>query len=151
MNSLFNSTFEMELRVLLLLSQTRRALSKEEIVDFDFITIYSADYGIGEENLHGENRFKFGEFASRNEAVTEALKETVTNGLVSVKAAKGFYYCISQSGLEYVNSLENAYSVEYRETARKVLQQYANYSEDEIHKEIMKSAAESRRIDHVLH
>ena len=64
---IFNSDFEMELRILLLLSQTKRALSKEEIVNYDFITIYSADFGIGEENLHGDNRYKYGEFASRQE------------------------------------------------------------------------------------
>ena len=44
---IFNSDFEMQLRVLLLLSQTKRALSREEIVDYDFITIYSADFGVG--------------------------------------------------------------------------------------------------------
>ncbi|MDO4650583.1 MAG: hypothetical protein Q4B26_18265, partial [Eubacteriales bacterium] len=86
---IFNSIFEIRLRILLLLSQTKRALYKDEIVNMDFITVYSADFGIGEENLHGENSFKYGEFASRHELVWEALKELVVDGLITVVTKDG--------------------------------------------------------------
>ena len=136
---IFNSDFEMKLRILLLLSQTKRALSREEIVHLDFITIYSADFGIGEENLHGDNNFKYGEFASRLELAWAAIKQLVVEGLVSVVTKDGFSYKIS------ADALESAYSAEYRDTARKVIQQYSNYSEKEIRSEIDKKAIESAR------
>ena len=136
---------ESELRILLLLSQTKRALSREEIVHLDFITIYSADFGIGEENLHGDNNFKYGEFASRLELAWAAIKQLVVEGLVSVVTKDGFSYKISAAGLQYTNALESAYSAEYRDTARKVIQQYSNYSEKEIRSEIDKKAIESAR------
>lgn len=142
---IFNSDFEMQLRVLLLLSQTKRALSKEEIVNFDFITIYSADFGVGEENLHGDNKFKYGEFASRQELCLVALKQLVVDGLVTVVTKDGFSYKISATGLQYANDMESAYSIEYREIARKVFTQYSNYSEKEIRSEIDKKAIESAR------
>lgn len=142
---IFNSDFEMKLRILLLLSQTKRALSREEIVHLDFITIYSADFGIGEENLHGDNNFKYGEFASRLELAWAAIKQLVVEGLVSVVTKDGFSYKISAAGLQYTNALESAYSAEYRDTARKVIQQYSNYSEKEIRSEIDKKAIESAR------
>ena len=142
---IFNSDFEMQLRVLLLLSQTKRALSKEEIVNFDFITIYSADFGVGEENLHGDNKFKYGEFASRQELCWVGLKQLVFDGLVTVVTKDGFSYKISATGLQYANDMESAYSIEYREIARKVFTQYSNYSEKEIRSEIDKKAIESAR------
>ena len=37
MTKLYNSVFEMQLRILLLLSQTRRLLSKDEIVSMETI------------------------------------------------------------------------------------------------------------------
>ena len=142
---IFNSDFEMQLRVLLLLSQTKRALSREEIVNFDFITIYSADFGVGVENLHGDNKFKYGEFASRQELCWVALKQLVVDGLVTVVTKDGFSYKISATGLQYANDMESAYSIEYREIARKVFAQYSNYSEKEIRSEIDKKAIESAR------
>ena len=45
MAMIFNTAFEIKLRIILLLSQTKQALSMEEIVDYDFITIYSKDFG----------------------------------------------------------------------------------------------------------
>ncbi len=142
---IFNSDFEMKLRILLLLSQTKRALYKEEIVNFDFITIYSADFGIGEENLHGDNKFKYGEFASRQELAWVALKQLVVDGLVTVITNDGFSYKISADGLKYANAMESAYSIEYRETARKVFQKYVNDSEKVVSAEIDKKAIESAR------
>lgn len=142
---IFNSDFEMKLRILLLLSQTKRALSKEEIVDLDFITIYSADFGIGTGNLHGENNFKYGEFASRQELAWTAIKKLVVEGLVTVVTQNGFSYKISVAGLNYANSFENAYAADYRETARNVFQKYANVAEKEISAEIDKKAVESAR------
>jgi len=145
MTKLFNSVFEMKLRVLLLLSQTKRQLSKEEIVDYDFITVYCVDFGLGDENLHGDSSFKYGEFASRQELVWLALKELVVDGEVTVVPKDGFYYKISPEGMKTVNSMESTYSVQYRATARKVLEKYAHYSENELGKEIETKALASVR------
>ena len=142
---IFNSDFEMELRILLLLSQTKRALSREEIVNYDFITIYSADFGIGEENLHGDNKYKYGEFASRQELCWIAIKQLVLDGLVTVITKDGFTYKISAAGLDYTKTMESAYSIEYREIARNAFQKYANYSAKEMRSEIDKKAIESAR------
>ena len=145
MAMIFNTAFEMKLRIILLLSQTKQALSMEEIVDYDFITIYSKDFGIGSENLHGDNDFKYSEFASRQELAWLAIKELVVEGTITVMTDKGFYYKISDQGLKYANSLESAYSIQYRETARQVLQKYAGCSENEVSNVINAKAIQSVR------
>lgn len=147
MTKIFNSVFEMQLRILLLLSQSKRPFSKEEIVDYDFITVYGADFGIGDDNLHGENRLKYGEFASRHELAWIALKQLVVDGAVLVVTKDGFTYKISPEGMKHINALESAYAVDYRETARKVLQKYINYSEEDLDRIINEKTVASVRRD----
>ena len=58
---LFNSTFEMELRILLLLLENGgKQYTVDRIVAIDFITCYSSDFSLPYGNLHGENSYKFG-------------------------------------------------------------------------------------------
>ena len=73
------------------------------------------------------------------------MKQLVVDGLVTVVTKDGFSYKISATGLQYANDMESAYSIEYREIARKVFAQYSNYSEKEIRSEIDKKAIESAR------
>lgn len=143
--TIFNSDFEVSLRILLLLSQTRRALSKEEIVNFDFITVYSADFGIGDENLHGDNGFKYGEIASRQEKARIALKQLVVKGLISVDTNNGFQYSITHEGMRFANAMESTYSAEYKRIASEVMIRYSNYSDTEVSMEIDKNAVASAR------
>ena len=67
----------------------------------DFITVYGKDFGISEENLNGDNDFKYSEFQSRKVACRNALKELVLNGLaLPLKEKDGILYCITEAGRE---------------------------------------------------
>ena len=72
MRTVFNSTFEVSLRILLLLSESGDAgLSIDRIAAYDFITIYSRYFDLSDRVLHGENEFGYSEIASRrNKAQT---------------------------------------------------------------------------------
>ena len=49
-----SSTFEMALRILLLLSRVRsHTLNIMQICEIDFIAVYAAYFGLLDENLHG--------------------------------------------------------------------------------------------------
>ena len=52
MNELFNSPFELSLRVLIILNTAQLRLTIDKIVAYDFISTYSSDFGISESNLH---------------------------------------------------------------------------------------------------
>lgn len=77
MNNVFNTTFEVSLRVLLTLEVSEDKLSADMIAVSDFITVYGRDFGISSENLHGDNSYRFGEFGIRRELVKEAVKSLV--------------------------------------------------------------------------
>ena len=152
MTRLFNSSFEMQLRILLLLSECKEPLTTDKIVCLDFITIYGAEFGISNRNLHGKNRYKFSELPSRRELVQYALKELVLKNFVVPDFSDGFRYRISEDGFAYAFSLESSYAIQYLKTAKKTLESYYAYKEHEMIRMIQdKSVVSLREDSDVLH
>lgn len=123
MNTLLGSQFETSLRILILFEAAHEKPLKEEvIVMLDFINIYSRDFGIADSNLHGEGKYRFGEYASHRRLVKSAIKQLVLDSLIKVsQTPEGFVYTLNQNGLEFVSSLNSDYADDYYETALQVL------------------------------
>lgn len=122
---LFNTPFEMGLRMILLLSASPKdSFSVDRIVGLDFITSYAADFGLPYGNLHGDNHMKYGEIVSRRLLVQEAVKDLVTRGLLNVAVDRGYLFSISESGKKYARSLKSEYAKTYKEIAKKVVKKY---------------------------
>ena len=81
-NKLFNTTFENALRLLILLDVYDYPQTLDMLYAVDFMATYGKTFNITEDNLNGDNQYKFSEFASRREAVKIALKALVLDGLV---------------------------------------------------------------------
>lgn len=63
MSKLYNTPFEASLRILLILETSRnQSFSADMLAAIDFISIYGREFGISDENLHGDNNYKFSEF-----------------------------------------------------------------------------------------
>ena len=83
--STYNSVFEIELRILILLEHSKEEfLSSDMIAVLDFIVVYGKEFGVSKTNLHGDNRFKFSELPSRREKVLKALKELVKKDMKEI-------------------------------------------------------------------
>ena len=134
MDNIFNTPFEVSLRVLLTLeASSREWVSSDWIAAADFITVYCKDFGLADNNLHGENAYKYSEFALRRDLVRKALKSLVSRRLVHVKAASnGFVYALSKPGGEYCAGFESEYAQSYRESAAITKQFLNEKSEREI-------------------
>ncbi len=135
MNDLYNSQFEIELRILLLLSSASKEwLSKGELFAYDFIISYGKEFEIGETNLHGDSSFKFGEITLRKNVIDDAIKDLVVRSYIEVNADSkdGFLYRISSKGLSYICSFENDYSEMYKEIADSAFKKYKNSKENEL-------------------
>ena len=86
----FNTVFEMELRIMLLMSSVPELFfSSTRILAFDFINCYAKVFGIALENLHGNNDFMYAEMAGRRSLITEAIKKLVRHGILKVKNNQG--------------------------------------------------------------
>lgn len=147
MNKIFNSSFETGLRVLLLLSSIEpQTATVDRITAYDFITIYGRDFGISENNLHGDTNFNFSELASKRASCNEGIKEFVLNGLISInRTDRGFTYYLNQTGKNFVASLSSDYVTQYLGIVEKVHKKYADVSDEEIIKLINKKAIKELR------
>ncbi|HOT58821.1 MAG TPA: hypothetical protein PK074_09070 [Spirochaetales bacterium] len=143
-NKLFNTTFENALRLLILLDVYDYPQTMDMLYAVDFMATYGRTFNITEDNLNGDNQYKFSEFASRREAVKIALKALVLDGLVqALNLNDGITYTVSSDGEDYCNSLESEYATEYRRNAQLVIKSVAGKTERELISKINKMSARS--------
>ena len=146
MDRIFNSTFENSLRLLILLDEFDMPQTLDMLYAADFMALYSKAFGLADQNLNGDNDYKFSEFASQRELVKEALKELVLNGTAEAVSYKnGLSYVISTEGEDYCKSLDSDYAREYRLYARNVVSAVAGKSERSLIATIYKMSGQSFR------
>lgn len=145
MMELFNTPFETALRVLLLLETGARTdFSINMIAALDFAALYGRSFGFSETNLHGDNLFKFSEFATRKELTNDGITFLVQHGFVDVSPTKnGFVYSLSRNGQEFASRLDTRYAKEYKGQVRLALRHFSGDSEQTILKKINKLAVAS--------
>lgn len=132
-NNLFNSRFEMKLRMLLLMSIMReKTISVDRIIALDFISCYATDFSLPYANLHGQNNFKFGEISNRRMLVQETIKTLVIQGLVTVTVGDGYFFSIADTGRKYINKLKSNYAVEYKTIAKAAVSKYKKKGDKDI-------------------
>lgn len=144
--SVFNSTFEMELRILLLMSAARKkAFSFERIVSMDFIVCYAGYFQLPYLNPQGENQYMFSELASRRKRIQEAVKSLVVQGLLDVGLDKGYVFSITDTGSRYIRKLKSKYAVQYKTIAADAIKRFKDYSDLQLDRMINDSAVKSVR------
>ena len=144
--SVFNSSFEIELRILLLLSAARKkAYAIERIVALDFITCYAGNFQMPYLNPQGDNQFMFAELARRRERIRDAIKSLVTQGLIEVSLDQGYTFSITDAGNGFVRKLKSEYAVQYKKIAADAIKQFKSYSDLELDRMINDSAVKAVR------
>ena len=128
--NVFNTSFEVSLRMLIILNTVQTRLSIDRITALDFIAIYGKDFGVSEYNLHGDNDYKFGEYTSKREIVSQAIKELVLRGYINPRCNKsGFTYSISKNGVIFCESLNDKYAEDFTEIVKKANAVFLDYSD----------------------
>ena len=126
---LFNSEYEIRLRMLLLLNVSKEPLSADKITSLDFISVYGEDFETGGENIHGNSPYRFAEITNRRAMVYEAIKNNVTDGMLDISTDKGYLYSLSERGEEFVKSFECSYVSRYHDNAERAFTKYGECSE----------------------
>ena len=140
-DSVFNSTFEMELRVLLLMSAAKeKCFSLERIVSLDFIVCYAGSFQMPYLNPHGDNRNMFSELASRRARIQEAIKKLVVQGLLDVGLDNGYVFSVTDVGNKFIKKLKSEYAVQYKMIASNAIKRYKDYSDLKLDRMIHDSA-----------
>lgn len=147
MNKLFNTSFENGLRVLLILNTlSPQSVTVDRITAYDFMSIYGADFGITDTNLHGVNSFNFCELPAKRTIISAGIKEMALNGMIQVNNTKnGFTYAINETGKRFVNSIDDEYSKQYTDIIQKLNKIYSAKTDLEITATINQTAVKSLR------
>ena len=122
------------------------AVTVDRIAAYDFMSIYGADFGITDTNLHGVNSFNFCELPTKRAIISAGIKEMALNGMILVNNTKnGFTYAINETGKSFIKSIDDEYSEQYAETIQKLNQKYSAKTDLEITTIINKTAVKALR------
>lgn len=136
MNSVFNSVYEVSLRILIILYNLSKPVSADRIVGLDFLSVYGKEFDVSNQNLHGNNNFKYSELPSRKSMVDASLKQLVINGMIDVSILNGFEYTISDKGANYISNFESDYAIKYSENVVNAIEKFKDLDDSSILKEI---------------
>ena len=143
--SAIGSTFEISLRILLMLNELSPAkLDEQQIGAVDFMAVYAADFGLLDENLHGYNNYRYSEFPARRHIVSSALKNLILNGYVRLyPTSSGYSYSISEAGKTVCTKLTSGYAKEYILAVQAVVDRFYNIDVVTLLKEINRLTIQS--------
>ena len=98
--STLGSTFEISLRILLMLNELQgSSFDEQQIGAVDFISVYAADFGLLDENLHGYSNYRFSEYPARKYIVSSALKGLLLDGNIRLHSTStGYRFSITEAG-----------------------------------------------------
>lgn len=146
MPRVFNSTLENALRIILLLNAFGTPQNTDMLYAADFIVVYGRTFGLADEDLNGDNQFKFSEFVSRRSMVQKALRELVLDGFaMPSETDNGMVFQITADGRKYCDSLESDYAREYKTIAKNVVQFVSGKTERSVIAHINRLSATSLR------
>lgn len=143
--SALGSIFEISLRILLILNEQQdKFLDEQQIGAVDFISVYAADFGLLDENLHGYSNYRFSEYPARKHMVASALKNLVLDGYVRLRpTSTGYRYSITEAGKNVCGKLTSNYAEEYILAIQAVIDGFDGANADAMLKEINRLTVQS--------
>lgn len=132
-SELFNTPFELGLRMVYLLSALRPAgADLQKLVLLDYAIVYSKDVG-GPESLHTPVPFRNGELFSRRERIEQGLYLMSTRGLVDVVLDDlGLTYIAGPSSFTMLGSLTSKYWRDLQVRCRWAAHEFGGISSSEL-------------------
>jgi len=119
MQKLFNTEFEVSMRLLILLDSISN-LNEDELAYLDFFSIYSKSFNFGNDNLNGDCSFPINEITIQRKLIKNAIKDLVLKSLIKVNydKIKGYVYSATDDGYSYVRKIDDPYSRQYQQNVR---------------------------------
>lgn len=143
-NKLFNSVFETQLRLLLLLNAGKRNwYTLGRLVSLDFIICYAEEFQLPFKSPNGDNDYMYGELSNRNDLAAAAIKELVMDGLVDVKIEEGYQFNISAAGKKCAKTFKSEYAMQYSAIAIDAIKKFRDYTDYDLEKSINENAVNS--------
>lgn len=122
MMKLFNSRFELALRVMLILKNSKK-ITKSKILALDLMSTYGKACKIANENLHGNNQFDISEIAIRKKLIDKAIAYLRLYELAEelYDSNLGYTYRLTNNGRKIIDQVNDDYAERYQGTLRKAI------------------------------
>ncbi|WP_270624712.1 ABC-three component system middle component 2 [Ligilactobacillus ruminis] len=119
---LFNSRFELALRVMLILKNCEK-ITKSKILALDLMSTYGKACKIANENLHGNNQFDISEIAIRKKLIDKAIAYLRLYELAEelYDLNLGYTYRLTNNGRKIIDQVNDDYEERYQGTLRKAI------------------------------
>lgn len=139
------SIFEISLRILLMLNElSPLILDEQQIGAIDFISVYAADFGLLDENLHGYSNYRFSEYPARKHMIASALKDLVLDGYAELyPTSTGYRYSITEAGKSFSDCLNSDYAEEYMIAVQSVISRFDNVDAESMLRAINRATIQS--------
>lgn len=133
----FNTEFEISLRLICLLFCSNKKMSFEKIVYLDFISTYSKDFNLTNFNIQGISNFKLSEFITRRLIISNSLKRLVIDRyFIPFTQKKTLVYKISKKGCDFIKQMNDDYIKQLLAIDKIVVEKFDSKSEKYIFQEI---------------
>ncbi|MBV4467239.1 hypothetical protein KVG95_28395 [Pseudomonas sp. SWRI79] len=112
---LYNSPVEIGARIVLLLAGLSRELDLDELIFFDYASIYSSDFE-GEPSLHPVLLNRLAELVRRREIFPGAIKLFIAKGLMTSRVDEhGVRYSSTDAGRAFATKLTTEYHADFKQ------------------------------------
>lgn len=131
--SIYNTSYEVSVRVLILLNFTSGPIDLQRIIYYDYLMLHYGDVDEDYESIHPANPFHTTELYIRRELIQSALDLICKKGLTNIILSNdGFLYEISSLGRNFIKCFENDYFAKLIKYAQLVTNRFDNFSVNDI-------------------
>jgi len=129
----FNSPLETGVRSLtILFAAFPSSFDLQKLIEMDYLVVHSGDAG-GPKSLHAPLPLRVGELLVRRGLIENGLNLMISRGLIEkISTSEGFNYIAGENAAPFIQSLTTNYSLQLKERAQWVVEQFQNASTQEI-------------------
>ncbi len=129
----FNSPLETGVRSLTILFVAfPSSFDLQKLIEMDYLVVHSGDAG-GPKSLHAPLPLRVGELLVRRGLIENGLNLMISRGLIEkTSTSEGFNYIAGENAAPFIQSLTTNYSLQLKERAQWVVEQFQNASTQEI-------------------
>ena len=115
MSNIFNSCYEISLRIVLLIKVINIPINSENIFAYDFIGTYAKEFDLMDISLNGDSEFTLSKISLRRKKIIESINYLVIHKYISpICDIDGIKYILLEKGNSLYNKLKDiAYAQKY--------------------------------------
>lgn len=130
----FNNSVESGLRILTILNEAfPKSFDLQNLVYLDYLTIHSADIDKTMQSLHPAVPYRSGEVLVRSAIIEKGINLFIAKNLIEkLFNSNGLEYKATENAMPFLESLEEAYSINLQEKASWAIGKFLKHSKQDL-------------------